>query len=138
MARQPAPRIDPRDPALRPVKDFLDWLYTTVPGLARAWLTIKRVTGASYTLVAGDDGLYLRTTSASAVAITVPPRSTVQFADGAVIHLRNAGAGQITVVEGTGVTVNTAATLKARVQHSSIMLVHIEDDEWDILGDLEP
>lgn len=33
MARQPAPRIDPRDPALRPVKDFLDWLYKTVPGI---------------------------------------------------------------------------------------------------------
>lgn len=138
MARQAAPRIDPRDPVLRPIKDFLDWLYSTVPGLAAAWLTIKRITGMAYTLQASDDGLYLRTTSASAVAITVPPRSVVPFRDGVVIHLRNAGAGQITVVQGTGVTVNTAATLKARTQHSSIMLVHIEDDEWDLIGDLEP
>ena len=132
--RIPSPVTHPRDPSLYANKPFLDWLRRTVPDHARAWLTIKPIDGP-YTLVPGDDGLYLRTTGAQ---VTVPPQSIAPFEDGAVVHIRCAGAAQLTVAQGAAVTVTTAATRKARAQHSSIMLVHVTGDLWDLLGDLEP
>jgi hypothetical protein len=132
--RVPSPITHPRDPALYANKGFFDWLRRTVLEHARAWLTIKPITGP-YALVTGDDGLYLRTTGTQ---IIVPPQSTAPFPDGAVVHIRCAGAAQLTVVQGPTVTITTAATLKGRAQHSSIMLVHVTGDLWDLLGDLEP
>ena len=114
---------------------FLAWIKRTVVDLAQAWLTVKTINQAAYTLVLEDDGKYLRILRIG--TLTVPPRSSVQFRDGAVIHVRSTG-GQVTVSPGLGVTVTTAATLKSRVAHSSIMLVHVSENVWDLLGDLEP
>lgn len=132
---------DPQIPNLgEPVRgthllSFLAWVKRTVVDLAQAWLTVKTVDQAAYTLVLADDGKYVRVMRAG--TLTVPPRSLVQFRDGAVIHVRTVG-GQVTVAPGAGVTVHTPATRKSRTAHSSIMLVHVSGDVWDLLGDLEP
>lgn len=91
----------------------------------------------SYSLVLGDAGGYVRIASATAVNLTVPTNAAVPFPVGTVIQLRQAGGGQITVVPGSGVAVNTAETLKLRKEGSSASLIKVAADEWDLTGDLE-
>lgn len=63
--------------------------------------TIKSVT-ASYTLLLSDNGRVLDVNSASAVTITVPNTLPVGFQ----VSITQAGAGQVTISGGTGMTVN--------------------------------
>jgi hypothetical protein len=91
----------------------------------------------SYTLVLGDAYKYVRMTKATANNLTVPLNSTVAFVTGTQIHIRQAGAGQVTVVATGGVTINTAETLKLRKQHATATLVKVGTNEWDLMGDLE-
>lgn len=92
---------------------------------------------ASHTLELSDASGYIRMNVASANNLTVPPNGTVAFAVGAVVQVRQVGVGQTTVVAGSGVTVNTAETLKARKQGSTLTLVKVGTNEWDLTGDLE-
>lgn len=101
----------------------------TSPPLAEA--------GTARTFALSDEGYILRTTSASAVSITVPANASVAFPIGTVLHVRQAGAGQVTLVADTGVTLNTPETLKARKQHSTVSVVKVGTNEWDVIGDLE-
>jgi hypothetical protein len=110
-------------------------------GTAAVWVddavTLINTQTASYTLVLADLGKYVRMNVATANTLTVPPNSSVAFAIGSVITLRQYGVGQTTVVAGSGVTINTAETLKLRKRHSSVSLIKIATDEWDITGDVE-
>jgi hypothetical protein len=63
--------------------------------------TVKSVT-ASYTLLLSDNGRVLDVNSASAVTITVPNTLPVGFQ----VSITQAGAGQVTITGGTGMTVN--------------------------------
>jgi hypothetical protein len=76
-------------------------------------------------------------TSATAVNLTVPTNASVAFPVGTIIQIRQAGAGQVTVVASGGVTVNTAETLKLRKQGSTAALVKVDTNAWDLTGDLE-
>lgn len=91
----------------------------------------------SYTLVLADRGKIVRMNVASANDLTVPPNSSVAFAIGTIVTVRQAGTGQTTIVEGSGVTINTPETLLCRGQHATVSLVKVGTDEWDITGDLE-
>lgn len=91
----------------------------------------------NYTLVIGDAGKLVRVAKASAVTLTVPPNSSVAFDINTVIHVKQDGAGQLTIAEGSGVTINTPETLKLRAQDSLVTLVKVGTDEWDLAGDLE-
>lgn len=94
---------------------------------------------ASYTLVLGDNVKYVRMNVGSANDLTVPANGTVAFAIGTQIPIRSIGAGQTTVVQDTGVTVNIPVdkTLKLRTQGSSGLLTKVGTNEWDLTGDLE-
>lgn len=92
---------------------------------------------ASYTLVSGDAEKYVRMNVASANNLTVPPNSSVAFAIGTQVHVRQAGAGKTTVVAGSGVTINTPETLNLRKQQSTATLIKVATDTWEIMGDLE-
>ena len=74
---------------------------------------------------------------ATANNFTVPPNSSVAFATGYQLAVRQVGSGQTTIVEGSGVTVNTPETLLMRKQGSTITLIKVATDEWDLVGDLE-
>jgi len=100
-------------------------------------VTINTQTGTTYTLVLTDDGNYVRMGNAAANTLTVPPNSSVAFTTGTQIAVRQTGAGQMTVVEGSGVTINTSETLKLNKQHSTASLIKVGTDEWDLVGDLE-
>jgi hypothetical protein len=92
---------------------------------------------ASYTLVLADAGKDVSINSASAANLTVPPNSEVAFSVGTQIVLEQLGAGQITVVAGSGVTINArGAALKLAGQYAVALLIKRATDTWTLSGDI--
>jgi len=54
-----------------------------------------------------------------------------------VFFLEQDGAGQLIVAPGSGVTILSAQSLKARAQYSAIQLIKVATNEWVLLGDLQ-
>ena len=93
----------------------------------------------SYTLALADDGKFVDMNSASAVNVTVPPSGTVNFSVGATIAVRQKGAGQVSFVAGSGVTINSMNTaLKIYAQFGVCSLIKIATDTWSLAGPLVP
>jgi hypothetical protein len=92
---------------------------------------------ASYTLVLGDAGKTVEMNVASANNLTVPPNSSVAFPVGTVVEVCQVGAGQTTVVAGSGVTIRTPETLVLTGQWSTVSLRKRGTDEWVLAGDVE-
>lgn len=93
---------------------------------------------ASYTLVLTDQDKLVEMNAATALNITVPPNSSVAFPTGAQVHVLQVGAGQVTVVAGTGVTVNSSDGLKLRTQWSPATLIKRATNTWVLMGDNTP
>lgn len=91
---------------------------------------------ANYTLVLSDDGKLIQIDSATLVNLTVPPNSSVAFPIGTKILFQQVGAGQVTLVAGTGVTLRSAVGLKTNSQYSIGGLIKTGTDTWEVLGDL--
>lgn len=92
---------------------------------------------ASYTLVLGDAGKTITMSVASANNLTVPPNSSVAFATGTMINVIQIGAGQTTLVAGSGVTINSkGGNLKITGQYSGVSLYKRASDTWVVVGDL--
>lgn len=91
---------------------------------------------ASYTLALTDAGKLVEVNNASANNLTVPPNSSVAFPVGTRVDVVQQGAGQTTIVAGSGVTLRYTPTLKARAQYSGISLIKRATDEWYVFGDL--
>jgi hypothetical protein len=86
------------------------------------------VSGTTYTLLATDQTKIVRATNASAKTFTVPPTSG--FLIGASIIIRNASATDITIVAGTGVTLNGSDLTIS--QNNSLTVTPRATDNWDI------
>lgn len=103
--------------------------------LAAQLVAVTAKTGA-YTLVATDANKAVEVTSASAVNITIPTDS-VNFPIGTVIEVDQIGAGKVTIVGASGVTVQSAvATPTTRAQYSALVLRKRAADLWLVTGDL--
>lgn len=68
--------------------------------------------------------------------LTVPPESSVNFPIGTAIDIVQTGSSQVTIVAGSGVTVNATPGLKLRTQWSSATLVKRSSNTWLLMGDL--
>lgn len=89
----------------------------------------------SYTIVLGDAGKLIKMTKATASNLTVPPNSSVAFPTGTEIEVLEYGAGQVTIVAGSGVTLRSAASaLKIAAQYASVSLKKLGTDEWAVVG----
>jgi hypothetical protein len=92
---------------------------------------------ASYTLVLADGGTVVEMNVASANDLTVPPNSSVAFPVGTQITVLQTGAGQTTLVAGSGVTINSAdGNLKITGQWSAATLLKRATDTWVAIGSL--
>lgn len=69
-------------------------------------------------------------------SLTVPPQSSANFPIGTAIDIVQTGTSQVTIVAGSGVTVNATPGLKLRTQWSSATLVKRAADTWLLMGDL--
>ena len=98
-------------------------------------LAINAQTGTTYTPVLADNGKLVTLSNASAITLTVPTNASVAYPTGAQINIEAIGAGQVTIVGDTGVTVNGTGT-KLRTQWSAATLVKLGTDSWTLIGDL--
>lgn len=90
-----------------------------------------------YTLQAADAGKLVVLNSASPVSCTVPPNSSVNYPLGTVIEVGQAGAGTVTLVAGSGVTISSPdGSLALRTQNSRARLIKTGTDTWFLSGDL--
>lgn len=97
----------------------------------------ESVQTGSYTLVLGDKGLRVRMNVGSGNNLTVPPNADVAFPVGSRIEIVQWGAGQTTVVAGSGVTIRSSGgKLKLTGQYSAAVLDKIATNEWLLCGDL--
>ena len=111
-------------------------IQTQIDTKTNKLITANRQT-ASYTLVASDADKLVEMNVASANNLTVPPNSSVAFSTGTQILLAQYGAGQTTVVAGSGVTIRSnGGKLKLSAQYSGATLVKIAENEWYLFGDI--
>ncbi len=92
---------------------------------------------ANYTLILADARKAVEMDVASANTVTVPPNSSVAFPIGTVVEVVQVGAGQTSIVEGSGVTVDTPGTLGLAGQWSTVWLRKRATDGWLVSGDVE-
>jgi len=95
-----------------------------------------QVTGTAYTPARTDAGRVLETSNGSAVTITLPPASVAGWHVGTTLEVYQAGAGQVTVAAGAGVTLRSrGGRYKTADQYAVIALRMRATDEWVISGD---
>lgn len=98
---------------------------------------INAQTATTYTLVASDAGKLVTLDNAAAVTLTVPQDSDATIPVGTYVDVMQLGAGQVTVVAGSGATLRVSgATAKARAQYSRLGVQKIAADTWSVFGDL--
>ena len=90
----------------------------------------------SYTLALSDAGKTVVITKGSAVNATVPPNASVAFPIGTKVTLVQGGAGRMTVVAGSGVTVSAAVGLLSVGAGGVVNLVKTATNVWRAEGDL--
>ena len=100
-------------------------------------LGINAQTGTTYTPVLTDNGKLITLNNANPITFTVPTNTSVTYPIGAQINLAQIGAGQVSVVGDTGVTVNATPTLNLRAQYSAASIVKLGTNSWLLLGDLQ-
>ena len=92
---------------------------------------------ATKTLALTDAYQFLVASSASAIVLTVPPVSSVAFAQNTEITIVRYGAGEVSFVAGTGVTINSEnSKKKILTQYQAVTLKYIGSDVWLLIGAL--
>jgi hypothetical protein len=98
---------------------------------------INAQTGTTYTLVAGDLNDLVTLNNASAITLTVPPSV---FSANDIISISQIGAGQVTLAQGAGVTINsngaTATAPKLRTRWSSASIICTASNTFLVVGDI--
>lgn len=110
------------------------WIVSSIGDAFR--VKVKVVPTASYTVTGDDENSVLLFTNPGAVNALIPSNSTEALPVGYIVHLHQQG-GQVTANPDTGVTINTAETRKTRKLHSSISLIKVAANEWNLFGDSE-
>lgn len=98
---------------------------------------VRTISGTTHTCDADDLDAHLRCTNGSAVAMTIPPNASVAYPVNAVIEFEQAGAGQVTLVAGAGVTLNSRGGLLASAGQFAVLFAKkVATNTWTVGGDL--
>lgn len=89
-------------------------------------------------LSAGDAFQYLRANGTSAVTVSIPSSSDVALPVGTWFELRQAGSGQVTFVEASGVSVavRTSGALATGGAGAKVKMTKVAADTWDLEGEV--
>lgn len=91
----------------------------------------------SYTIVLSDGFKSVEMDSASAVDLIVPPNSDTAFPIGTQLIVVQTGAGTVTLVEGSGVTINSRDSNKdLNGEWAGVTLIKRDTNDWLAVGDL--
>jgi hypothetical protein len=103
----------------------------------RLKLEFDAETGTTYTLVAGNLNQLVTLNNASPITLTVPPSV---FSAGDVVNIAQIGAGQVTLAQGAGVTINstgaTATAPKLRARYSAASIICTASNTFLVVGDI--
>ena len=91
----------------------------------------------SFTFVLTDAGKTVLGNKATAMNATVPPNSSVAFAVNTWLNLAQKGAGAVTIVAGSGVTLRSRLGLVLGGQYSGVSMLQVAADEWYVFGDVK-
>jgi len=93
---------------------------------------------ANYSLVLTDKNKFIKMNSSSSRTITVPLQATVDFPEGAQIHLVRYGSGTLEIVgESNAVNIYATPGKFLRARYSSATLLKCADtNAWLLIGDL--
>lgn len=98
-------------------------------------ISFNAQTGTTYTLVAADLGKIVTLSNASAITLTVPPSV---FTTGNIINAQQIGAGQVTFLQGAGVTITssgaTSSAPKIRTQYAAASIICTGTNAFTIIG----
>jgi hypothetical protein len=110
---------------------------TSGTAILRLKLEFDAETGTTYTLVAGNLNQLVTLNNASSITLTVPPSV---FSAGDVINIAQIGAGQVTLAQGAGVTINstgaTATAPKLRARYSAASIICTASNTFLVVGDI--
>ncbi len=100
-------------------------------------MPIHPVSGTTYTALLADVDALVQTTAATAVSLTIPPAATMggNLAGGDTILFEQKGAGLLTLVAGSGVTLRTTSTLVSKGQYAMLSATYLGSDGWLVSGD---
>jgi hypothetical protein len=103
----------------------------------RLKLEFDAETGTTYTLLAANLNQLVTLNNASSITLTVPPSV---FSAGDVINIAQIGAGQVTLAQGAGVTINstgaTATAPKLRARYSAASIICTASNTFLVVGDI--
>ena len=99
-------------------------------------INIRAVT-ASTTAVLGDGSQIISVNSSSNLTVTLPTNASVAFPVGTTIGVLRLGAGTLTIVGASGVTVRAALGTKVANQYTTATAIKIGSDEWVLIGNLQ-
>jgi hypothetical protein len=123
-------------PSVKAVYDWAVGLFATIANLALKTdkLVVTNRQTASYTLVLSDADKLVEMNVGSANNLTVPASV---FSAGQQILLAQYGAGQTTIVAGSGMTIRSnGGKLKLNVQYSGATLIFLSGTEAYLFGDI--
>ena len=98
--------------------------------------TSVEITGASATLALTHANRFVKFNNATAQTITIPPQSSVAWPADAQIEGAQWGAGAVTFVAGSGVTIRKSSKITATsdAQYAAFGLKRIAANEWLLFG----
>ena len=100
--------------------------------------TSVEITGASATLGLQHANRFIRCNNATAQTITIPPQASVEWPDDVQLEGAQWGAGAVTFVAGSGVTLRKSSdtTATTKNQYSPWGLKRVGLNEWLLFGKL--
>lgn len=112
------------------------WVINTVLASPAPVITES---STSRTLGLSSAGAYIRFTNSSASGCTVDTQASASWTSDTEIHIRRAGAGNLTITPGSGVTLNvpSGGTLVLS-EGMSVTLKRVAADNWDVIGQTVP
>lgn len=98
----------------------------------------QQQTGTTYTLVLADKGKIIEIANAAAIALTIPPNSSVAFPVGTLFNVTQTGAGVITFTAGAGVTIQQRQSkFRTGGQWAMATLYQQAANVWVLGGDVQ-
>jgi len=110
--------------------------WVGIGGYDNQIITFGSQSATTYTLVKEDIGEMIRLNNASPITVTIPPNSSEPFPIGAIVSLEQQGAGVVTCITGSGVTINSTAR-KTWGQYSVIQVYKVGTNTWNVIGGVE-
>lgn len=105
-------------------------------GTGRGYTSVTTQT-ADYTIALADKDCLIKADSVSAIIITIPNNTDVDFEVGSVVDVLRANTGSVTIEGDTGVAINNPdGVYTLREQHSPVSLVKTAANTWAVWGDV--